>query len=273
MQLSAEQSQSKYWQDLAPMLSIGSEFAKDQIAELNGVMIEEASCQLHREGYFKLPSVISPSMIEKLREGMWALKNANHPPVYIYLYDEAWFVFAGLQQLISNFLGDDFALLPNFWAWHLDINAGSVGWSPHQDCQAQTVFPLDDDSNLLVSLSLWVPLNDATIDNGCMVVLPKTIEAKYKDTISNVDEIDLADGKELPAPSGAVLGWTQELYHWSKAATGKSDIPRMSLSLEFQNSSFDPLTAPLLDAAEPVNFEARLALIELQFEKYRHIAG
>lgn len=273
MLLDVEKLEDGYWRNLAPNLSIGSDFPNDQVIGLDSSQIEFASAQLHREGYFTLPSIIPLKIIKDLRNAMWALKKAGHPPVYIYIYDQSWFVFASLQKLISQFLGDEFALLPNFWAWHLETDAGSAGWPPHQDCQAQTVFPIDAESNLLMSLSLWVPLTEATVDNGCMVVLPKSRETQYEGGITNIDEIDLGDGKQLPAHAGAVLGWTQELYHWSMAATGKSNSPRMSLSLEFQNSSFDPLASPLLNASEPIDFQGRIALIEQQFEKYKHIAS
>ena len=47
--------------------------------------------------------------------------------------------------------------------------------------------------------------------------------------------------------------------------------PRSSLSFEFQNRVFEPLAEPLLDVKNPPDFETRLALINGQFEKYRHI--
>ncbi len=271
MKPNPDQMNLDYWRQLNPELTIGAAYGEDLAAILDEHALKGASDHLNREGYFTLPPVLNLELINRLRHGMERLKQAGHPPVYIYLYDESWFVFAALSKLISRFLGDDFALLPNFWAWHLDTEKGSVGWPPHQDCQAQTCFSIDEDNIILMSLSLWVPLSEATLDNGCMMVLPKTIEKSYGPPISSIEDINLHDAVALPAQSGAVMGWTQEAYHWSATATGKSEIPRMSLSLEFQNKSFEPLGTPLLDAAAPPNFEGRLELILSQFEKYQHI--
>ena len=99
----------------------------------------------------------------------------NLSPSLIYLYDEAWDVFRRLRPLLTHFLGDRIALLPHFWAWQVDPRTDGSGWPPHRDYQGESA--IGDD--MLISLSLWVPLSDATPDNGCMHVLPRNFEKRY----------------------------------------------------------------------------------------------
>ena len=118
-------------------------------------------------------------------------------------------------------------------------------------------------------MSFWVPLTDATIENGCMAILPKSREILYDAPITNPNQIKPSDAINLPAKSGSVLGWSQDLYHWSRHVTTNSVTPRVSLSLEFQNPAFAPLIRPLLNIAHPPLFKERLDLVFSQFEKYK----
>ncbi|RED49027.1 phytanoyl-CoA dioxygenase PhyH [Aestuariispira insulae] len=229
------------------------------------------SRNLEEEGYLQLPPVFDNAWVTPLRDGICNLAANGLPPVCIYLYDQPWHLFAALRPLVSRFLGDDYRLLPNFWAWHLSTEAGSRGWPAHRDCQAQTRFPDGLGGHLLMSLSLWVPLTDADEDNGCMHVLPRSVENQYDPPLDDPDRIDYRQGRPLPAKVGSVLGWPQDLFHWSGRATGRSEVPRMSLSLEFQNPAFDPLRTPLLEIDNPPPLEVRLSLIKDQFARYRHM--
>ncbi|MTI08399.1 phytanoyl-CoA dioxygenase family protein [Curvivirga aplysinae] len=271
MKLYAEQCEISYWEKLNPLLSIGADYDQGLDAKLSEDALDKISDSLNKDGYFSLPPIISENLINDLREGMMNLRGANIPPAYIYVYDQAWFLFASVGKLLSRFLGENHALLPNFWAWHLETQAGAVGWPPHQDCQAETCFQIEHDNYVFMSLSLWIPLNDTDEDNGCMVVLPRSVVEQYDQPITDVDQVSLEDGKLLPAKAGSVMGWGQDIYHWSSRATGQSDTPRISLSLEFQNTGFAPLSEPLLDARTPISFEERLKMIAIQFDKYRHM--
>ncbi|WP_420549075.1 phytanoyl-CoA dioxygenase family protein [Curvivirga sp.] len=273
MKLSTNQMSKEYWEELNPLLSIGRNYSEKLDAFLSDEMLDSVSESLNRDGYFTLPSVISDELVCDLRHAMMNLKQVNIPPAYIYVYDQAWFLFASVSKLLSRFLGEEHVLLPNFWAWHLETAKGAAGWPPHQDCQAETSFQIEHDSYVFMSLSLWIPLNDTDEDNGCMMVLPRPVADRYEPPITDVDQVGLEDGKALPAKAGSVMGWAQDIYHWSSCATGLSDTPRISLSLEFQNPVFDPLATPWLNARVPVSFEERLEIIALQFKKYSHMTS
>lgn len=132
-----------------------------------------------------------------------------------------------------------------------------------------TVFG-DGDDAVLMSLSLWLPLTDADEENGCMYVLPQGRDAVGEE-LPELDKLNLLEAKALPAGAGAVLGWRQDVVHWGGRYGAAAKNPRVSLSLEFQNRAFDPLAEPLIDVAALPPFAGRLALIQEQFAKYRHI--
>jgi phytanoyl-CoA dioxygenase PhyH len=249
------------WLNLAPGLTIDSSGSPPPLA-FNEADRDRTAIRLHNEGYFQLPPVFTEAELAPIRDTLMCFRAQRVPPVYIYLYDQPWHLFHRLTQLVGHFLGDKFAILPNLWAWHL-ATPGEAGWPPHRDCDADTVFDIGGD-RILMSLSLWVPLTDTGPENGCMYVLPRTVQP-------GPEGQDLTQGVALPARAGSVLGWTQDLYHWGGAYTAEASGPRLSLSLEFQNRAFEPLIEPLLDFSKLPPFGQRLALIDTQFAKYNHI--
>ncbi|MEX1035451.1 MAG: phytanoyl-CoA dioxygenase family protein [Sneathiella sp.] len=255
------------WQALAPSLSIG---APCDVAELplSDEMLRNTSEHFWNEGYFNIPSLLQGDEIAPVREAMLALAVADIPPVYIFLYDQPWWLFVKLNRLLRHFLGERFAALPNLWAWHLNTE-GDKGWPPHRDCDAETVFG-EGGAALLMSLSLWIPLTDTDEANGCMYVLPRSREKAIR-AIEVLEKSNLLEARALPASAGAALGWPQDVYHWGGRYSVSAKNPRLSLSLEFQNCSFSPLAEPLFDAGNLPPFAERLALIKSQFRKYRHI--
>ena len=140
--------------------------------------IQDISGQLACNGFLQSGPIFCSNIIDQLRNGVYNLKNHGLPPIYIYIYDQAWQLFSALSPLTSHFLGDDFRLLPNFWAWHIPCEAGVSGWPPHRDCQATTRFTDGLGGDVLMSMSLWIPLTDATEENGCMHVLPRPVQEK-----------------------------------------------------------------------------------------------
>jgi len=256
------------WRNICPDLTV------DQCATIEPLPFTVAELtsiadQFWKTGYLNIPQLLSPSELEPIISAFNALQAANIPPVYIYIFDQPWVLFEKLRTLISHFLGDKYALLPNFWAWHLSEH-GKTGWPPHRDCDAETVFQIGPDP-VLMSLSLWIPLSDVDEENGCMSVVARSEEINLpEDGRLNLEDLS-AYATCLPAKAGSVLGWRQDLVHWGGEFTPKAKTPRISLSFEFQNRFFDPLVEPLLDTGHPPKFTDRVALLGAQFDKYKHI--
>lgn len=260
-----------FWQHLAPQLSLSSTCSISDPVTLSPTTYWALSNSIERDGYLQMPPLLGEVEIGPILEGIFALSNAGLPPVFIYMYDQPWALFDRLRPIIQPFLGDRFSLLPNFWAWHIPVKEGASGWPAHTDCSAKTRLDCSDGGTMLMSMSLWVPLTDATKENGCMVVLPRSREMLYDPAITDPAQINADDAIALPAKAGSVLGWSQDLYHWSAYVTANAKEPRISLSLEFQNPAFAQLAEPLLDIGRPPPFKDRLSLILRQFDKYQHM--
>lgn len=264
--------EARIWQLLNPQLSISHPGQPvGQVEEIGardgGFDASSLSERFWDEGYFFIRDILPRDELGKLRQGIETLVANGLSPALIYLYDEAWKVFVRLRPLLNHFLGDRIALLPHFWAWHVDPKGGGRGWPPHRDYQGESA--IGDD--MLISLSLWVPLSNATPENGCMYVLPRSFEKCYDSPVNSPQDVALQDARALPAEPGAVMGWRQDLYHWGGRASPYAEEPRISLSLEFQNAVFEPLAEQLLDMTCPPEFLQRLELIAWQFEKYQHM--
>ncbi len=265
-------TQREIWQQLNPQLTISTGIdpvvAVDEIGAGDGGFDgAELSDRFWDEGYFLIEDILPKDELAKLRQGIETLVSNGMSPALIYLYDEAWQVFRRLKPLLSHFLGERVALLPHFWAWHVDPGQDGRGWPPHRDYQGESV--VGDD--MLISLSFWVPLSNASPDNGCMYVLPRSFEKCYDLAVTKPEDVFLQDVRALPAGPGAVMGWRQDLYHWGGRASKHASEPRISLSLEFQNAVFDPMADQLLDLEKAPEFMDRLGLIASQFEKYQHM--
>lgn len=264
--------QRETWLSINPQLTISA--VGGRISDVPPVGSESGgfdgsahSDRFWQDGYFLIDDLLPADSLAQLRAGIETLVANDLPPAMIYLYDEAWQVFMRLRPLLSHFLGDRVKLLPHFWAWHVNPAQDGRGWPPHRDYQGESV--IGDD--MLISLSLWVPLGVASPDNGCMYLLPRSFEKSYPSPVAKPEDVALQDIRALPARPGTVMGWRQDVYHWGGRSSSFATEPRISLSLEFQNAAFDPLADCLLDLNQPPAFPERLDLIVQQFAKYRHM--
>jgi ectoine hydroxylase-related dioxygenase (phytanoyl-CoA dioxygenase family) len=130
-------------------------------------------------------------------------------------------------------------------------------------------------------ITLWIPLSDATLENGCMTVIPKNLlpPRTPDDFASDMGAIDveawramLQGSRPLPARAGSVLAWDFQVVHWSSIA-GEAEGARVSLSVEClgEGAVPGPSEVPLLDLDEIPPFEERLRAIAqgiLSYERF-----
>lgn len=250
------------WRRLVPWLDIGGQAAVSP-ARLSEEDLARAADGLHDHGWFALPPVLPAGLVDDLRRGLLRLKTAGWPPVFIHVFDQAWALQAALAPLGAHLLGERFAVLPHLWAWVVPPVDGARGWPGHRDLIGRSVFP----GGIHMTLSFWVPLADAGLDNGCMRVVPREVERSLPAPLETLiaegrlpqepEEIGLA----LPAAAGSVLGWRQDLYHWSGRARADAAGPRISIAIEMQNTAFDPVAEPLIRPDTPPDMQTRVDLI------------
>jgi hypothetical protein len=258
--------EKRFWTELNPELKLEAE----QVGPLFTVDEDrrhELWNDLLTDGYFELPPTLPSDQVARMARAMLRLDAEEIPMVFGYVYDEFWNLSGHLSGLLESLLAPGFRMLPDFWAWCIHPEKNEKGWHPHRDKGFETLLP----NGLPRSLSIWVPLTDATTHNGCMYILPASRDPHYLKHEGGNDVSEVQEVRALPAKAGAVLGWNQCVLHWGSRATDRADGPRVSFSIEYQRADSPPLNHPLLDPAKPPPFEQRLALIGKQILQYQHM--
>ena len=243
-----------YWQQLNPELSIGGArlLATDvEAVPLTHLQTTAQLEKLRREGYFQTTPALHDEVIGRMRLAVEKLRAEHWPAVFSCVYDEFWQIFRtpSLATLVSGFLGEGYRQNSLIWTYYVAPIKGAEGWHPHSDSGDQS------------RLTVWVPLTEATLDNGCMYVIPRDrlpdeLRGEYEN-LATVTHAQLGrllqSTRALPTPAGAYLGWTHELIHWGSVSSGHVE-PRISVAMEFIGSDvtprqdelplFDPLTIP-----------------------------
>lgn len=129
---------------------------------------------------------------------------------------------------------------------------GKVGW--HQD--NGVVLEEADEATIL---TVWIPLNEATVENGCLQVFPRSHRSDLIDHCPTDNGMRIPDKllpatnpRPLPMPAGSVILMHQKTVH-SSLDNQTEDQVRLSFDLRYQ-----PLGQPTGRPAFP-GFVARSA--------------
>ena len=258
-----------YWSTLCPSLHVQSADEPFFQESLVWTQLELAEAQraLKEEGYLCFHERLDKSLMEKMAQALSTIQETLEWPVFVFMYDEFWLIFRYLEELLTALLGEGFKILPDFWAWHIAPNTRETGWRPHRDRMEQT---LQKDGTPDV-LTLWIPLTDATPQNGCIYAVPAHLDPFYHSPGRETRVDNWHHIRALPAKAGSILAWTPQLLHWGSRSTPKATHPRISFAFELQRKDTAPHAFPLLDYVEPPDFAMRLALIGEQLHQYRHM--
>lgn len=193
------------------------------------------------------------------------LSRAGIPPVFAFLADEFWLLYARLQPLLQAALDDEeYWLLPDFWAWHVDPSAGEAGWAPHRDLGARSL-TADGAAGVL---SVWIPLVAVDSSTGCMMLLPRNRDPGHDQGRVEVSQVPLQDVRALHAEAGDVMIWSQSLLHWGSRGSPLAPRPRISVSMAVQRRSLAPFNPPLLRPDVLPDAGLRLEMIGKQLLQY-----
>ena len=114
-----------------------------------------------------------------------------------------------------------------------DYLTGKVSW--HQDLGV-----LMEEADAATILSCWIAVTDATVENGCLQVIPGSHRRDLIDHCQTGHDLGIpeklltvADATPLPMRAGSVLLFGQQLVHGSLDNT-TADQVRISMDLRFQ---------------------------------------
>jgi hypothetical protein len=261
-----------YWQNFIPGMGVLDQHQHSGNHTASSVEQENfASAHLAKHGYFKMSPIVSSDVIARMCTSVELLRRAGWPAVFSYVYDEFWLVWRlpSIVRFLSRHLGVGYLQTSGVWTYWVDPQTRASGWPPHVDSR-----------NNAERISVWIPLTDAIIENGCMYVIPQdsvppALPICYLDwkTITATELATLLHNViPLPAARGSVLGWNNRLIHWGGRAMNSAASPRISIAAEFLHETTTPHRSelPVFDVNLP-EFSTRLRVIGqaiLVYEKF-----
>ena len=274
----AQATSRDYWNELCPALSVEriSSYGRLETRALQHAENQAALNHLATLGYFQLEPLFDPNLICTMRECVDRLRERGWPIVFAFMYDEFWALtrVPSIASLLASALGTGYKQAANIWTYYVPALTGAGGWQPH----------VDSADPGCTRLTIWIPLTDATVENGCMYVIArdkvaKSLPSNYMDwdTIRIEEFRSLMQGvKAMPASAGAVLGWDQFVIHWG-ARVGRTSSPRISLAVEFVAAGATPRgdVLPLMDPGSLPSFSQRLYAVGkglLDYKRFEPIA-
>jgi hypothetical protein len=254
---------AEYWRQLNPHLNIEGDLSpgEAEIRPLDEAEREEVAAHIADRGYFHTGEVLSPGLLAGMAQAVEATRRAEWPETTCFVYDEFWTVARtpSVRMLLRESLGEGYAQVPKIWCHYVHPSARAHGWTPHIDGK-----PEDPREH---RLTVWVPLTEATLDNGCMYLIPRDQAPSIQQIVGGLERADfqraLIATRALPAHPGELLGWDHHTLHWGSSATGDAVTPRVSLSFEFlsADATAHAEEEPRLEVDVLPSFEQRLDLI------------
>jgi len=235
-----------------------------------GFLTPEQIQEFHEKGYLKVGQVLSGRQVEALREGLDRVmqeRSAGRPELLrnlaggdLYLYkeekkdftgavvvqivniweaDEAYFrhiYHPQITQMASELTGCDLLRV-----WHDQIQykppqvGTKTGW--HQDFPA---WPILEPADLVTA---WVALDDATLENGCMRMVPGSHRWGVHPGLSGKEDFSPAyDPKLLPEGAAVIVEPVEvragecSFHHcltWHGSAVNLSPRPRRAIAVHY----------------------------------------
>ena len=257
------------WRRLVPFASIEEKVVSGDHARIAPPDAVREKSRLDEDGYFCLTQVFDRERIARMHDIARAVRADGWPVAFAFVYDDFWSIARtpSISAFLEASLGPDFVQNTVVWAHWVPDAKGVAGWRPHDDYRG------GGDT----FLSLWIPLSEATVNNGCMFLVPDRRSREVADAIEAQDSLPdtlfrrtLQDVVALPVPPGSLTGWRGDVLHWGGTNSG-STVPRVSLALEFRSRDVKTsrFERPLIDprAALPP-FRTRLFAIVKALREY-----
>lgn len=210
-------------------------------------MLSKAEIESYREQGYLIPDYRLPvPVLEEIRSAHVRLID-QHPQFEDYCpallaFDTGFLNFARIPEIldmVAQLIGDDLAL------WNSSLFAKPAGkgrrvpW--HQDGEYWPIRPL-------ATCSVWLAIDDATVDNGCLEVIPGSHrggnlldhEMNSSPDLSlplqlKADQFDASRAVPITLEAGQVSFHDVFLVHGS--APNRSDSPRRGMTLRYMPTS------------------------------------
>ena len=212
--------------------------------------------ELKHHGHTALPTLHWSThgiSLSALSETIDELQVAGYPPVFIFMYDQAWQLCEKLFDAMERIMGEGVTLDVSVFAWALqrtdsvrggvqskkaEAAASRVGNNfgvPHRDSRYADCHNANGQPT---ELAVWVPLVDVSTDNGCMMVVPAMHDPLFEKSdhplhMKPSDTMPWAHIRALPASAGDVLIWRANIIHWGSACGARAATPRKSVAMSF----------------------------------------
>ena len=194
-------------------------------------------------------------IIDDITDTMQSLKDAGFPSSFIFMYDQPWRICRVLFDLMYPLLSID--------GCEIELEASVAGWAlekptiealmqearkekvggnfgvPHRDLAYDKCHLHDGSSSIL---SLWIPMTDANLENGCMYVIPREHDKMFdrcglmdfEEHVSPFRNFPYQDIYPLPAAKGTPLIWHPNTIHWGSSCSAYATQPRRSIGVAFR---------------------------------------
>jgi hypothetical protein len=260
---------AEYWRQLNPHLTIEGDHWPDETESrpLSEPELETVTRHVTDRGYFHTTEVVSTDLLARLVQAVESARREGWPGTTCFVYDEFWQVSRtpSADALLRGTLGEGYSQIPKVWCHYVNPTKRAQGWGPHIDGPADEARRQPRNHRL----TLWVPLTEATLDNGCIYLIPRDLEPPEGLSQADLPKVLVAT-RALPARPGELLGWDHYTMHWGSSVS-RNDVPvRVSLSFEFLSAAATPFAdeQPLLGMNALPSFEQRLRFIAAGVSEY-----
>lgn len=204
--------------------------------DMTQVDLPESGEQLKKEGYIHLKGLFSDIEIDSYKKMAQALYDRGIPPVFLSIYDQFWLLSHRLENVIAPFLGKDALVLPRYFVWLVDPSEEEAGFGiEHRDYPH---IPLNKDGSPN-HLSVWIPLSESNVYNGCMYIVPANRDPFYLNLKQKEKKIEYCNIRALPGDAGDLFLWNNRVLHWSSKSSNRKGIePRISIAFEYISRTF-----------------------------------
>jgi len=258
---------AEFWRRMAPELTISDGQPKcgpsDPGMTPDPALGNSNRLRLVNDGFVHLKRETPERTLPMIAAAMNRIVKAGLPAAFIGVYDEVWTLVAQMNGAIDGIFDGKGAMVPNFWACHGQV---APGLSAGRNRAGHGVFA----DGTPKTITVWMPLTEATPENGCVYVVPAGQDRNYGKSGAMQADASLPGIRALPAQAGDALIWTGETYRWQARPDRRGrEKPLLSLTWEFQSRAIAPLEGLLIDSYPYVPFETRLALVARQMPRYR----